>query len=162
MFKGHKLTVGSITFSPNGRSLVSGSDDRSVRIWNVRDGSSKVLPVTGEPSYFISVELSPDGRYVTAGNLDGTVWIWDFRTHKLVTKWEGHANGVWCTKFTPDGHGLMSGGSDKTVKYWDASLLGIRQGGSMETVMSEERGFPEILRFWGHDVCCVLLVSTIF
>ena len=69
MFKGHRSGVNSVAFSPNGRSLVSGSDDGSVRIWNIRDGSSKVLPVADSPSYFVAVVFSPDGRYVAAGHL---------------------------------------------------------------------------------------------
>ena len=70
MFKRHKNDVNSITFSPNGRSLVSGSDDRSVCVWNIRDGSSKKLPVTNEAHFFLSVVFSPDGRYIAAGDLN--------------------------------------------------------------------------------------------
>ena len=70
MLKGHKYPVSSVVFSPNGRCLVSASDDRSVRIWTIRDGSSRVLPVTGSPRYFESVVFSPNGLYVAAGNRD--------------------------------------------------------------------------------------------
>ena len=162
MFNGHKSEVNSIAFAPNGRSLVSASDDRSVRIWNIRDGSSKVLPVTGSPGYFNSVAFSPDGRYVAAGNMDSSLCMWDSRTHKLVAKWQGHTSDVGSTEFTPDGKGLMSGGSDNTVKYWDVSLLGNRQGSSTGTVVNDEQGFREVRSFLGHDVRCVLLLSHIF
>ena len=157
MFKGHKSTVNSLAFSPNGRSLISGSDDRSVRIWNIRDGSSKVLPLIVTSSFFISVAFSPYGRYVAAGNLDNFLWIWDSRAHRLVAKWEGHADSLWCTEFTPDGKGLISGSSDQTAKYWDVTLLGIQQGASTGTVVNEEQGFPEVRSFLGHDVRILLL-----
>ena len=159
MFKEHKYSVESVAFSPNGRSVVSASVDRSVRIWNIRDGSSKVLPVIGEPDIFFCVAFSPDGRYVAAGNYDDSLWIWDSRTHRLVAKWWGHTHGVWGTEFTPDGKGLMSGGFDKTIKHWDVSLLGSRQGVTTGRVINEELGFPELRRFLGHDVGCVLLLS---
>ena len=68
MFKRHSRVVNSIAFSPDGRSLVSGSDDRSVCVWNIRDGSSKKLPVTDRPGFFLSVVFSPDGRYIAAGD----------------------------------------------------------------------------------------------
>ena len=159
MFKGHKSGVNNIDFSPDCHSLVSASDDKTVRIWNIRDGSSMVLPVTGSPSYFISVVFSPDGRYVAAGNVGKSLWIWDSRTHRLVAKWWGHTSGVWCIKFTPDSNGLISGGSDRTVKFWDISLLGDLQGVASGTVVNEEQCFPLLRSFSGHDVRCALLLS---
>ena len=151
-FKGHRGSVSSIAFSPNGWSLVSGSLDHSVRIWNIRDGSSKVLPVTGSTSYFISVIFSPNGRYIAGGNWDHSLWIWDLRTHSLAAKWWGHTDSVRCTEFTPDGKGLMTGSDDRTVKYWDVSSLASRQAGSTGLAGSGEQGFPEIRKFSGHTV----------
>ena len=145
MFKRHEREVNSIAFSPGGRSLVSGSDDCSVRIWNIRDGSSKELPVINAGS-FASVVFSPDGRYIAAGHLSYSLWIWDSRAHKLVANWEGHSGGVWCVEFTPDGKGLLSGGTDKTVKYWDVSSV---IGKEVET---PGQSFPLIQTFFGHTV----------
>ena len=127
MFKRHRDEVNSIAFSPDGRSLVSGSDDHSVCVWNIRDGSSKKLPVTDKAGYFFSVVFSPDGRYIAAGDFNESLWIWDSRTRKLVANWKGHRGSVWCVEFTPDGKGLMSGGTDTTVKLWDVSSLGIQR-----------------------------------
>ena len=156
MLKGHENIVSAVAFSPNGRSLVSASYVGSIRIWNIRDGSSEALPVIGLPEYFISVVFSPDGRFVAAGHLDGSLWIFDSRTHRLVAKWRGHTDGVWCTEFMPDGQGLISGGYDKTVKYWDVSLLGNRQGVSTGMVLNEELRLPFVRTFLGHDVCFFL------
>ena len=150
MLKGHKHLIYDVAFSPNGRSIVSASYDCSVRIWNIRDGSSKILPVTGTCDYFLPVVFSPNGRHIAAGNSDMSLWIWDLRTHRLLAKWRGNINGVWSTVFTPDGKGLISGGSDGVVKYWDVSLLGNRQGVS---TMNEEDGFPLVRSFLSHRVC---------
>lgn len=152
MLKGQ---VYDIAFSPNGCSFVSASADRSVRIWNIRDGSSKVLPATGSPGYFNSVAFRPDGRYVSAGNSDGSLWIWDLRTYRLVAKWFGHARSVRCIGFTADGKGLISGGIDNMVKHWDVSLLG--KGHGVSTKVGNEEGFPEVRRFLGHHVRCFFL-----
>ena len=156
ILKGHKHAVYSIAFSPNSRSLVSASADGSVRIWNIRDGSSKVLPVIGLPSYFVSVVFSPDGRFVAAGNLGYTLWIWDSRTYRLVAMWKGRMDTVWCIEFTPDGTSLICAAFNGTVKYWDVSSLGNRRGVSTGTI---EEGFPEVVMFLGQDVGCVLLLS---
>ena len=149
MFK-HRGPVNKVAFSPDGRSLVSGSDNCSVRIWNIRDGSSKELPVTDDPGYFLSVVFSPDGRYIAAGDERNSLWLWDSRTHKLVANWMGHGDWVWCVKFTPDGKGLMSGSKDMTAKYWDVSSLGIYGATPGREVVNPEPSFPLI--FSGHGV----------
>ena len=141
--KNVSIIIEGIAFSPNGRSLVSGSHDSSVRIWNLRDGSSKVMPATGDAKIFFSVAFSPDGRHIAAGDLDNMLWIWDARTHTLVAKWRGHTDHVNCIEFTPDGKKLMSGSDDRTIRYWDMSSLGTG---------SEPQRFPEIRAFSGHTV----------
>ena len=162
MFKlGHKYVINGIAFSPNGRFLVSGSDDRSVRIWNIRDGSSQVLPLTSKTGYFLSVAFSPNGRYIAAGNWDSSLCIWDFRTHNLVARWRGHRHSVRCIEFTHDGRGLMTGSADQTVKYWDLSLLGDRRGVSTGLAGKEEQGFPELRSLLGHSVRLLLFFSPI-
>ena len=151
MFQRHTNEVNSISFSPDGRSLVSGSDDRSVRIWNIRDGSSRKLPGSDGAGWFFSVVFSPDGRYIAAS--DGTrdsLWIWDSRTISLVANWKGHTF-VCCVQFTPDGKGLMSGG-DTTVKYWDVSSLGILDAVSGRETVVAAHAFPLIRSFSIHTV----------
>ena len=110
MFK-HWNDVNSMSFSPDGRSLVSGSDDYSFRIWKIRDSSSQKLPL-GKDAHsfvlFLSVVFSPGERYIAAGGTGKLLWIWDSRTHKFVANWEGQNDYVWCVEFTPDGKGLMS------------------------------------------------------
>ena len=150
MFR-HSQIVNSISFSPDGRFLVSASDDYSVRIWNLRDGSSKELPVTASGfESFLSVVFSPDGRYIAAGDTTGLLRIWDSRTHQLVANWKGHSDYVWCVEFTPDGKWLMSGSGDTTVKCWDVSSLGIHESIS-------GRLLGHTVRFYFHFIACSLL-----
>ena len=155
MFKRHRDEVNSIAFSPDGRFLVSASDDGSVRIWNIRDGSSNELPATDDHHWFFSVVFSPDGRYIAAGEAEYSLWIWDSRTHKLVANWIG-GHWVRCVKFTPDGKGLMSGSRDMTVKYWDVSSLGDGAASGRE-VVNPKHSFPLIRTFPGHTVRCCFI-----
>ena len=146
IFKGHTYMLNNTVFSPNGRFLVSGSVDLSLRLWNIRDGSSKVLQIAeagGFPDGFLSVTFSPNGQYISGGNRDGSLWIWNSRTHRLLARWCGHTQPVCCTEFTPDGKGLMSASLSGKVKYWDLSLLGSQQ------VLST--GFP-LMRSFVHRV----------
>ena len=140
--------VFNVVFSPNGRFLASGSQDCSVCICNIRDGSSKKLPVAG---YCVSVVFSPDGRYIAAGDLRNSLWIWDSRTHKLLANWNGDGISVHCLAFTPDGKGLMSGGVARKIDYWDVSSLG-RPEVSGRPVATPGRPFPLIRSFSGHTV----------
>ena len=162
MFKRHRGEVNSIAFSPDGRSLVSGSDDGSVRIWSIRDGSSKELTMTDDANGFYSVVFSPDGRYIAAGDRKNSLWIWGSRTHKCVAIWMGHFSCVWCVGFTPDGNGLMSGGEDRKVKYWDVSSLGTHGAASGREVVNPEHSFPLIRTFSGHSVRCCFTSLHVF
>ena len=140
-FKEYRFAIEDIAFSPDGRSLISPSDGESVRIWNLRDGSSKDLSAIERIKFFISVAFSPDGRYIAGGGFNGSLWIWDSRRYTLVAKWDTEC--VMCIEFFPDGKSLMSGSNDGTVKCWDMTLL--------ETG-SEPQTFSEIRTFTGHTV----------
>jgi glucose repression regulatory protein TUP1 len=126
-FKGHTRNIYSLNFSPNGRLLVSASDDNTVRLWNIRDGATKLLneenpTILDDPGYRSAV-FSPDGRYVAASHRDGMVRIWDVCTGQLMRRMKAHLDWANCVAFMPDGKGLVSGGSDHTLRYWDFRSL---------------------------------------
>jgi WD40 repeat protein len=157
-FQKHTSQIDTVTFSPDGRSLVSASNDRTVVIWNVQDGSSNTLNDDSSRN-IVTVTFSPDGRYIAVGGFDKTVRIWDVRTHKLVARWKGPAD-VWCLEFTSDGTGLMGGGGDKTIRYWDVRSLGIHQVRSERSEVVIQ-GFPEVRCFRGHTVRFSYALSVI-
>ena len=135
MFDGHHQEVYSLDFSLDGRLLVSGSGDKTARIWDMIDGTSKVLTINDGGSRYndhgvTSVAISPNGQFVAAGSLDTIVRIWDVTTAQLVESLRGHTDSVYSVTFTPDGKGLVSGSLDKTLKFWDVSDLVVGRGGS--------------------------------
>ena len=144
MFKVPAIIGDGIAFSPNGRSLVSPSQDKSVCVWNLRDGSSKVMPLTERTSIFLSTAFSPDGRYIAGGNFRELLWIWDSRRCTLVAKWLAHTDGVRRMEFSPDGKLLIGGSADGTVKCWDVTSLGTG---------SDLQSFPQIRAFSRQKVC---------
>jgi general transcriptional corepressor TUP1 len=127
VFDGHQQEIYSLDFSRDGQLIVSGSGDRTTRIWNTADGSCKILPIDDEDSLtdagVTSVAISPNGRLVAAGSLDTTIRIWEVLTGTLVQKLQGHQDSVYSVVFTPDGRSLVSGSLDKTLKCWDVSHL---------------------------------------
>ncbi|KAG8753928.1 U3 snoRNP protein [Ceratobasidium sp. 428] len=81
--EGHSTWVGALAFSPDGRTLASGSQDLTVRLWDTEAGNALVGPLKGHTFWVISVAFSLDGRFVISESNDCTVRIWDVRTGEM-------------------------------------------------------------------------------
>ena len=91
---GHTGCVNSVTYSPDGKKVASGSEDGTVRIWDVGRGECE-RTLTGHTGYVTSVTYSPDGKKVASGSADGTVRIWDVGRGECERTLTGHTNWVW-------------------------------------------------------------------
>jgi WD40 repeat protein len=112
----HTDGVEIVAFSPDGRLLASGSDDRTVIVWDVAAG--QVLhTLTGEDN-MTSVAFSPDGRRLASAEVI-KVKLWDVATWEPLRVLEGNSQGVERLIFSPDGKTLISGSGDTTIKLWD-------------------------------------------
>lgn len=128
IFDGHQQEIYSLDFSRDGRHIVSGSGDKTMRIWNIQDNSCRTITISDTDSLnndsgVTSVAISPDGTLVVAGSLDTVVRIWDIASGTLLERLRGHTDSVYSVAFTPDGKGVVSGSLDKTLKYWDVTNL---------------------------------------
>ena len=138
VFEGHEQEIYSLDFSNDGRYIVSGSGDETMRVWDLSDASCRMItietptprPASGsnpqnqnQDAGVISVSISPDGSMVAAGSLDSVIRIWEVSSGILLDSLRGHRESVYSVAFTPDGKGIISGSLDKSLKLWDLSSL---------------------------------------
>ncbi|KAF5830847.1 WD40-repeat-containing domain protein [Dunaliella salina] len=124
---GHKKSVCSVAFTPDGATLVSGSDDKTVKLWDVASGCCTAT-LEGHRSYVLCVAVSGDGRTAASGcgqlfSSDKSVKLWRLSSQRCTATLTGHTDWVRCVAFSPDGSTIASGShlSDKTIKLWSAS-----------------------------------------
>jgi len=118
--KGHTDCVNSVCYSPDGMRLASGSQDRTLKMWDAASGE-ETLTLKGHTGGITGVCFSPDGKRLASGSQDGTVKVWDVASGQEAFTLEGHAGGITGVCFSPDGKRLASSAEDRTVRVWDLS-----------------------------------------
>ena len=129
--RGHGDWVSSVTFSPDGQFIASGSKDNTIKLWS-KDG--KLIEnenLRGHTAGVYCIRFSPDGQILASASEDGTIKIWDkngkdwSKNSELSKTLTGHRDRVHSVSFSPDGKTIASGSEDKTVRLWskDGKLI---------------------------------------
>jgi len=118
---GHDPTqlVNSAAFSPDGTMVATGSDDYTVKVWDVASGE-ELHTLSDYPDYVQSVAFSPDGSTLAAGGGGGSVLFWDTTSWELSGNLPGGPTAiVWHLLFSPDGETLAVANYYGSVALWD-------------------------------------------
>ncbi|KZP17818.1 WD40 repeat-like protein [Athelia psychrophila] len=143
----HKDYVRAVAYSPDGRHIVSGSDDETIRVWDAETGEAVGEPLRGHTNYIMAIAYSPDGRHIVSGSVDKTIRIWDAETGESVGKpLRGHTGAIWSIACSPDGRYIVSGSEDQTLRIWDAETgkaVGEPLSGHTKTIYAVAYSLPD-------------------
>ncbi|KAG2142737.1 WD40-repeat-containing domain protein [Suillus bovinus] len=122
-FRGHTYSVNSVSFSPDGTRIVSGSRDGTVRLWDAGTQQPVGEPLKGHTDWVYSVSFSPDGTRIVSGSIDMTVRLWVAVAGQPIGQpLRGHTSSVTSVSFSPDGTRIISCSFDGTVRLWYATI----------------------------------------
>jgi len=119
-FSGHTDGVYSVAFSPDGTKVLTGSSDKTARLWHA-DTGAHIRTFSGHTSSVYSVAFSPDGAKVLTGSVDSTARLWHADTGAHILTFSGHTSSVYSVAFSPDGTKVLTGSTDTTARLWDAA-----------------------------------------
>jgi WD40 repeat protein len=115
---GHERFVTAVAFSPDGKRVVSGSEDDTVRVWDAERGKC-LLTLKGHTDDVTTLSVSPDGKRIATGSEDKSVKLWDAATGDEVQSIQT-TDAVASLAFAPDGKRLAAG-CGKAVIVWEVS-----------------------------------------
>jgi WD40 repeat protein len=118
VLQGHTKRVTAVALSSDDRRVVSGSEDHTLRVWDLESGQT-IRTLQGHTSAVTALALSSDGRRAVSGSEDHTLRVWDLESGQIICTLEGHMDSVNAVALSSDGRRVISGSEDHTLRVWD-------------------------------------------
>ena len=118
-----EVDIRALAFTQDEKILVSGSEDKTVMLWNTQNGAERAA-LRGHEGWITAVAFSIDGKIVASGDTNGVIKVWDINTEREHATLRGHKNTINALAFAPEGpppYGgcLASGSADGTIRFWN-------------------------------------------
>ena len=136
----HTKDIETLAFSPSGEILATGSDDSSVKLWRVSDGSL-ITTLDDHTDTIWTLAFSPSGETLATGSEDNSVKLWRVSDGSLITTLDDHTQTIETLAFSPSGETLATGSVDNSVKLWRVS------DGSLITTLDDHTSLITTLAF---------------
>jgi len=91
---GHSRGVNSVAITPDGKYIVSGSWDKTIKLWDI-SSDKEIRTFKGHSSWVNSVAITPDGKYIVSGSEDKNIKLWDIKSGKLISSYATSDDGEW-------------------------------------------------------------------
>jgi WD40 repeat protein len=143
-FEGHTKAVNCIAVSKDGNTLVSGSEDQTIIIWDIGTGKLERV-LQGHLQGVVSVAIRPDGAQLASGCQDGSIRLWPLNKADEHRASSEAKDNLWAVAYSHDGQTTASAGADRTVRVYNAIT------GKLNKELSGHQGAVTSLVYLGSD-----------
>lgn len=116
---GHRDAVNAVALLPDGIQILSASDDRTIKVWDMKWRRAALRVLTGHTRDVSALAVSVDGQLAISGAKDKTLKVWNLKQGKELHTLTGHSAPIRAVALTLDGQRAISGSSDRTLRVWD-------------------------------------------
>ncbi|KAG8843576.1 hypothetical protein FRB96_003901 [Tulasnella sp. 330] len=117
----HRGSITGVAVSSNNKIVVSGSEDKTIRLWDATSGAAVGEVMASHTDEVTCVAVTPDCKIIVSGSMDKTLQRWDATSGAAIGEaMIGHGGGIVCVIVSPDSKTIISGSLDHALRLWDA------------------------------------------